>query len=51
MYAGPQRITVTDRATGRECSVVFRNMTGPNNRLDFDVSRPGFGRRGNSCNF
>jgi hypothetical protein len=51
MYAGPQRITVTDRATGRECTVVFRNMTGPDNSLDFDVSRPGFGRRGRSCNF
>jgi hypothetical protein len=49
MYAGPQVITVTDKTTGRTCDVVYNNMTGPNHRLDFDLSRPGFGRSGRTC--
>ncbi|WP_232793891.1 MULTISPECIES: hypothetical protein [Pseudofrankia] len=51
MYEGPQVITVTDKATGHTCDVVYHNMTGRDNTLDFDISRPGFGGTGHKCNF
>lgn len=51
MYEGPQVITVTDKATGNTCDVVYDNMTGLDNHLDVDISRPGFGGTGHRCNF
>jgi hypothetical protein len=49
IYTGPQHITVTDTATNRECVVELGRLTGRDDRLDFDVSRPGFGRRDARC--
>ncbi len=51
MYAGPQRVTVDDTATGHQCIYDLSSITGPDNRMDFDVARPGFGRNGGHCNF
>lgn len=51
MYEGPQVITVTDKASGRTCDIVYDTMTGRDNRLDFDISRAGFGGTGHRCNF
>ncbi|KLL10112.1 hypothetical protein FrCorBMG51_20035 [Protofrankia coriariae] len=51
MYAGSQRVTVDDTATGHQCVYDLPRISGPDNRLDFDVARPGFGRDGGHCNF
>ncbi len=51
MYAGAQRVTVDDTATGHQCIYDLQRITGANNRVDFDVAQPGFGRGGGRCNF
>ncbi len=50
MYAGSQRVTVDDTATGHQCIYDLRGIAGTNNHMDFDFARPGFGR-GGRCNF
>ncbi|CUU57239.1 hypothetical protein Ga0074812_11175 [Parafrankia irregularis] len=49
MYAGPQRITVTDTATNRECVIDLKGISGRNNTLDLDLAQPGFGAPGAVC--
>ncbi|ABD09580.1 hypothetical protein ThrDRAFT_00672 [Frankia casuarinae] len=49
LYAGPQRITVTDTATHRECVLERPRVLGPDSRIDLDLSRPGFGQPGSTC--
>jgi hypothetical protein len=49
LYAGPQRITVTDNATGRECVLETGWLSGPDSALDIDLARPGFGHAGSVC--
>ncbi|MCK9898820.1 hypothetical protein CC117_15600 [Parafrankia colletiae] len=49
MYAGPQRIAVTDTANGRQCVIDLKGISGRDNVLDLDLSRPDFGRAGSVC--
>ncbi|WP_018504024.1 hypothetical protein [Parafrankia discariae] len=49
LYAGAQRVTVTDTANGRECVMDLKPISGRGNTLDLDLSQPGFGHAGSVC--
>ncbi|WP_261555092.1 hypothetical protein [Frankia tisae] len=49
LYAGDQRITVTDTATHRSCVLDRHGVRGPNNVVDFDLAAPGFGHPDSVC--